>query len=132
MQAISLPSTSGPDTSVSCHFLKNSPAKGCLVEFTCTQTGLKYSIQIQKMPSPAETTGIANVTSLEPCFYSIAVFDVEADGSVSQFAAIVDSMLVTGAPDAFLQTASPSTKGGVYTPHSHAHFFNLSMCIFFL
>ena len=114
MQGVSLSSASGPGTSISCHFLQNSPAKGCLVELTCTQTGLKHSVQIQKN-LPAETTGTAIATPLEPCFYNVEVFDIEADGSVSQFAAIVDSLLVTETLDTFLPTTSPSTRGGFYT-----------------
>ena len=114
MQAISLSSTSGSDILVSCHFVQNSPAQGCLVEFTCTQNGLQHLVQLHKT-SPTESIGTATVPSLEPCFYSIAAFDVEANGSVSQFAAISDSLLVTGSPDTFLETSSPNTIGEFFT-----------------
>ena len=88
VQTVSLRVT-GNGVVATCSFLFGSSAQGCQMEFNCTRTGLVHSAYISK--SEAEAVAMFTFTSLEECFYTVLVSDVESNGSVNPIPAITAS-----------------------------------------
>ena len=88
VQTVSLRVT-GNGVVATCSFLLGSSAQGCQVEFNCTRTGLVHSAYISK--SGTEAMAMLTLTSLEECFYTVLVSDVENNGSVNPIPAITVS-----------------------------------------
>ena len=89
--------TSAP-TGLVCLFNPGSLAKECLVYLTDTATGVTYCRVVARSLNTPVNISLCSASSfsdLSAGMYSVQVYDIESDGSVSPVPAIIFSMMIS-------------------------------------
>ena len=89
--------TSSP-TGLMCLFNPGSLARGCLVYLTDTVTGVTYCrVVARSLNTPVNISlcPASSFSDLSAGMYSVQVYDIESDGSVSPVPAIIVSMMIS-------------------------------------